>query len=237
VAPVTTVEYGYDPARAIGLATGFLGKGDVIIIEQQIFVCQTLFYPYGPLEWLQPVFDAVSTATAKGIIVVEAAGNGRMNLDNSICNDKFNRDVRDSLAIIVGAGSSTDHSRLDFSSYGSRVDVQGWGEKVTTTGYGDAFNPGDIRQKYTKVFSGTSSATPIVAGAVLDIQGILKGCGAELLAPAIMRQTLVDTGTPQANPGTGHIGPLPHIKPAVQAIAPGCVNAASDEPSLSAASP
>ncbi|MFL5259911.1 MAG: S8 family serine peptidase, partial [Hyphomicrobiales bacterium] len=211
--------------------------GDVIIIEQQIFVCQTAFSPYGPLEWLQPVFDAVSTATAKGIIVVEAAGNGNYNLDSAICNDKFNREVRDSLAIIVGAGSSTDHSRLSFSSYGSRVDVQGWGEKVTTTGYGDAFNPGDARQKYTYTFSGTSSATPIVAGAVLDVQGILKGCDAQLLAPAVMRQTLVDTGTPQGNPGTAHIGPLPHIKAALKATAPGCINARSDEPLLSAASP
>jgi hypothetical protein len=161
-----------------------------------------------------------------------------MNLDASFCNGKFDRKVRDSLAIIVGAGSPTDHSRLDFSSYGSRVDVQGWGVNVTTTGYGDAFNPGDVRQKYTKVFSGTSSATPIVAGAVLDIQGILKGCpGAQLLTPAIMRQTLVDTGTPQPSPENGHIGPLPHIKPAVQAINTGCVNAAADEPLLSATSP
>ena len=137
------------------------------------------------------MFDAVSTATAKGIIVVAAAGNGNMNLDGANCEGKFNRDVRDSLAIIVGAGSSTDHSRLGFSSYGSRVDVQGWGEKVTTTGYGDAFNPGDIRQRYTKVFSGTSSATPIVAGAVLDIEGRLEVCGHQMLVPFLMRQALV----------------------------------------------
>src|SRR4029079_1307540 len=237
-----TVENGFSPARAIGLATGFLGRGDVIIIELQASVCHyrpvLSFRPYGPLEWDQSVFDALSIASAFGITVVEAAGNGNINLDDANCDGKFNREVRDSYAIIVGAGSSTDHSRLGFSSYGSRVDVQGWGEKVTTTGYGDAFNPGDIRQRYTKVFSGTSSATPIVAGAVLDIEGILKGCpGAQLLTPAIMRQTLVDTGTPQPSPENGHIGPLPHIKPAVQAINPDCVNAASDEPLLSATSP
>src|SRR5262249_10231679 len=159
-------------------------------------------------------------------------GNGSGSLDSGLCHDKFNRNVRDSLAIIVGGGSPTDHSRLSFSDYGSRVDVQGWGENVTTTGYGDAFkpNPDDIRQRYTHVFNGTSSATPIVAGAVLDIQGILKGCGLQVLEPAVMQQTLVDTGTPQPSPENGHIGPLPHIKAALRAIAPGCVNAAPDEP-------
>jgi serine protease len=241
VAPVQTVENGFSPARAIGLATGFLGRGDVIIIEQQTYVCNyrpvLSFRPYGPLEWDQSVFDALSIASAFGIIVVEAAGNGNINLDDAKCDDKFNREVRDSYAIIVGAGSSTDHSRLSFSSYGSRVDVQGWGENVTTTGYGDAFNPGDARQKYTRIFSGTSSATPIVAGAVLDIEGRLEVCGHQMLVPFLMRQALVDTGTPQGNPGTGHIGPLPHIKAALKAIAPVCVNAGSDEPLLSAASP
>jgi len=241
VAPANTVENGFSPARAIGLATGFLGRGDVIIIELQASVCHyrpvLSFRPYGPLEWDQSVFDALSIASAFGITVVEAAGNGNINLDDANCDGKFNREVRDSYAIIVGAGSSTDHSRLGFSSYGSRVDVQGWGEKVTTTGYGDAFNPGDIRQRYTKVFSGTSSATPIVAGAVLDIEGRLEVCGHQMLVPFLMRQALVDTGTPQANPGGGQIGPLPHIKAALKAIAPVCVNAAADEALLSATSP
>jgi serine protease len=182
---------------------------------------------YGPLEWIQSVFDAVSTATAKGIIVVAAAGNGAVNLDGANCDGKFDRSVRDSLAIIVGAGSSTDHSRLSFSSYGSRLDVQGWGQSVTTTGYGDAFNPGDIRQRYTHTFSGTSSATPIVTGAVLAVQGVVKGCGVALLKPGKMRKVLANTGTPQANPGTGLIGPLPNIKKAVKATAPGtCIQAA-----------
>lgn len=228
VAPARTSEFGYDPARAIGLASAHLNKGDVIVIEQQYWVCG---FPqnenrYGPLEVLQSVFDAVSLATAKGISVVAAAGNGDVDLDGAGCGGLFDRAVRDSHSIIVGAGSSIDHSRLGFSSYGSRVDVQGWGGNVTTTGYGGAFNPGDIRQRYTHTFSGTSSATPIVAGAVLAINGVMKACGVNRLSPVNLRTKLVNTGTPQANPGTGHIGPLPRILAALKATkARSCVQA------------
>jgi subtilisin family serine protease len=177
---------------------------------------------------LQSVFDAVSTATAKGIIVVAAAGNGAVDLDGANCQGKFDTSVRKTRANIVGAGSSTDHARLGFSSYGSRVDLQGWGQNVTTTGYGGAFDPGDSRQRYTHTFSGTSSATPIVAGAVLAIQGVVKQCGLPPLTPSQIRDAMVSTGTPQSPAVAGHIGPLPRIKQALLASAPGsCVSAAT----------
>jgi subtilisin family serine protease len=178
VAPANTVEHGYNPARAITLAAGVLNPGDAILIEQQFGVCGGTHF--GPLEWLQSVFDAVAAATALGVVVVEAAGNGNVNLDDPACNNLFDRNVRDSGAIIVGAGDSGTRARLSFSSYGSRVDLQGWGNNVTTTGYGDLFNPGDERQEYTSVFSGTSSASPIVTGAALAIQGAVIKMG---LAP------------------------------------------------------
>jgi Subtilase family len=218
---------GYNPAAAIDHASsgaGVLGVGDVIIIEQQTDACGLGGTFYGPLEDIQSVFDAISTATAAGRIVIEAAGNGNVNLDSAACGTKFNRSVRDSGAIIVGAGSSTDHSRLSFSSYGSRVDVQGWGHNVTTTGYGDAFNPGnDERQRYTNTFSGTSSATPIVSGAALAVNGARLACGLPVLNSVQMRTALASSGTPQANPGTGNIGPLPSVLGAIIASPGGAV--------------
>ncbi len=218
MAPANTSQSSYSPARAISLASGQLRRGDVIIIEQQYWACgapdtSTI---YGPLEVLQDVFDAVSVATAKGIVVVEAAGNGAINLDGANCNSLFDRSFRDSGAIIVGAGSET-HAKLGFSSFGSRVDVQGWGQNVTTTGYGDAFFPGgDARQKYTSVFSGTSSATPIVTGAALQVNGIVKACGFPPLTSRQMRKVLAASGTPQSNPAAGKIGPLPNVAAAVR---------------------
>ncbi|MGO7983942.1 S8 family serine peptidase, partial [Rhizobium johnstonii] len=75
-------------------------------------------------------------------------------------------DYRDSGAIMVAAGSSTvPHERLDFSNYGSRIDCFGWGEGIDTTG-GSGTGTGD----YTTGFSGTSGASPIVAGAALLLQ-------------------------------------------------------------------
>jgi hypothetical protein len=192
-----------------------VGPGDVILIEQQTSVCGGT--QFGPSEWQQSVFDAIAAATALGIVVVEAAGNGGVNLDDPACGDRFDRNVRESGAIIVGAGSPSSHSRLGFSSYGSRVDLQGWGTSVTTAGYGGLFNPGDIRQRYTSSFNGTSSASPVVTGAVLAVQGAVMAMGLAPVDPIVLRQALVDTGTPQDNPAE-HIGPLPSIAAALEAV-------------------
>ena len=92
----------------------------------------------------------------KGIIVVEAAGNGFQNLDDAVSSRRptgfpaswknpFNMSNPSSGAVVVGAGApppnthgandGPDRSRLDFSNYGARVDVQGWGREVTSSGY------------------------------------------------------------------------------------------------------
>lgn len=211
IAPAATVAFGYNLPRAISLATAALRPGDVILLEQQMSVCGSS--SYGPVEWSQSVYDAIATATALGINVVEAAGNGAVDLDGAGCASLFNRTVRDSRAIIVGAGAPTTHERLWFSSYGSRLDVQGWGSSVTSSGYGDAFDPGDARQRYTYGFSGTSSASPIVAGSILALQGALKARGLRVATAEEMREALVSTGTAQS--GTTHIGPLPRLADAL----------------------
>ena len=57
-------------------------------------------------------------------------------------------------------------SRIFFSNYGKIVNVQAWGWHVTTLGYGDAQGDASEDRWYTLRFSGTSSASPIVTGAV-----------------------------------------------------------------------
>src|SRR5262249_58437039 len=88
LAPANTTKLGYNPANAILLAVAAGKPGDVIIIEQQIAVCgladpNKTCANCGPSEFMQPVFDAVQTAVANRFIVVEAAGNGGVNLDQA----------------------------------------------------------------------------------------------------------------------------------------------------------
>jgi len=213
----------YSVARAIECASGLMGPGDVLLIEAQTYGPRGAFVPP---EWDQAEYDAISVATAAGIVVVETAGNGGEDLDDVAFGGAFDRAVRDSGALIVGAGANpwyvdqSDRSRLDFSTYGSRLDLQGWGDDVITTGYGDAFDGGgDPDQYYTELFSGTSSAAPMIAGAAAILQGVQMACGGDPLPLATVRDILVETGSPQiAGPYPGHIGPRPDLRAALMRI-------------------
>lgn len=220
------------PARAIHETAKRLSPGDVLLIElhgpgpnskgkkgQQGFV---------PMEWWQPEFDAIKWATAKGIVVVEAAGNGGEDLDAAVYKGAFDRNVRDSGAIVVGAGASTVNgalparSRLGFSNFGARVDVHGWGGDVATLDYGDLQGCSSADRKYTAKFSGTSSATPVVAGAAVVVEGVYRKQHATPLSPRAVRDLLRATGTPQTAskqaPLTQNIGPLVDVARALAAL-------------------
>lgn len=73
---------------------------------------------------------------------------------------------------MVGAASArVPHKRSYFSNYGSRVDVYGWGMQLIL----QMLNQVNLQQIYILLaFSGTSSASPIIAGAAASIQGIAK---------------------------------------------------------------
>lgn len=219
----------YIPAFAISVAQSNTVAGDVILIEQQTPVCGLSYY--GPLEWVQSVYDAIKTATASGRNVIEAAGNGEVWLDQPACNNLFSKSVRDSGAIIVGAGTppgfgEADRARAYFSTFGSRVNVQGWGFNVVTTGYGDLQN-GDPNEWYTSGFSGTSSASPIVAGTVALLSSIAKQRGS-ILSPTWLRSVLITTGSPQqaalGAPLSQHIGPRPNLRKALTKLPAGGFN-------------
>ncbi|MBI2567630.1 MAG: S8 family serine peptidase [Candidatus Schekmanbacteria bacterium] len=216
-------------ANAINTAANQLSAGDVMLIELhrpgpdsgEACACNCSQHEYIAVEYWQADFDAIKAATAKGVVVVEAGGNGGMNLDNSIYGGRFDLGVRDSGAIVVGAAKA-DGTRQPtcWTSYGSRVDVHGWGEAVVTTGYGDLYNPGDDNRLYTDSFGGTSGASPIVVGAAVALQGVYKQGATstvEVLAPADVRQTLRDTGTAQGA-SAKNIGPLPDLRAAIDSV-------------------
>lgn len=94
---------------------------------------------------------------------------------------------------MVGAGSSSfPHERMWFSNYGSRIDVYGWGENVDTT---TAEQSRSAVNLYTSSFSGTSSASPIIAGAATLVQSIAKENLGRPYRPSELRAILSNENT------------------------------------------
>ncbi|KAM7195791.1 Peptidase S8/S53 domain containing protein [Naviculisporaceae sp. PSN 640] len=205
-----------NPPQAIMDATAALKFGDAMLLEMQV---QDVNQKYWPVEINDAEFDAIRLAVAKGITVIEPASNGGMNMDLPVTRYgettprgfliKGHRDFRDSGAIMVGAGSpSVPHTRLNFSNYGGRVDTYAWGTNIFTT----SSNMADDTNVYD-FFDGTSGAAPIVAGAVLSVQGMISANrGGRKLNAAEMRTMIVRGGTPSANPTSDKIGVMPNLK-------------------------
>ncbi|MFC4306694.1 S8 family serine peptidase [Cohnella boryungensis] len=200
-------------AEAILAATQVLSPGDVILLEIQIGYGG----PWLPIETQPAEFDAIQYATSLGIVVVEAGANGGADLDQYQHWDNkyiFNRDLpdfKDSGAILVGAGSSTaPHYRLGFSSHGNRIDAYGIGENVATLSSASVAST----TGYTDYFNGTSSASPVIVGAILQLQGIAKAKFGVPYSPAEIRRILrwLPFNTPTSDIANDRIGTLPNLQ-------------------------
>lgn len=238
---------GNSSAAAIRAAAQRLQAGDILLIELHRpgprfnFASRADQRGYIAIEWWPDDFAAIQFATSRGVIVVEAAGNGAENLEDALYNlrpngfpaswrNPFNRANPDCRAVIVGAGAppsgnhGPDRSRLDFSNWGACVDAQGHGREVCTAGYGNLQGGSNEDLWYTHTFSGTSSASPVVVGALACVQGMLRARGATLLTPLTARARLRATGSPQTDapgrPRTQRIGNRPDIRGIWNALFP-----------------
>ena len=213
-----------DTAYSIYFASLWLGRGDAMIILQH---CPGPESPpagnpatgtagYVPVEFYPATGDAVRFATARGIIVVEIAGNGGVDFDNDLYY-MLDR-AYDSGAILVGA-TKPDGTPEEFSNSGSRVDLNAWGDGVMTLGSGSGYGgqrymiDGDAHRCYWAGFGGTCSAASIVTGAVVSLQGVVRNQVSASLTPSQMRYLLAVSGTPQA-PGR-RVGPRPNLRQAL----------------------
>jgi hypothetical protein len=214
----------YNTADAILSAAAAMSAGDVLLLEAQTTYAGASGYV--PVEVEEATFDAIAYATSLGIVVVEAGGNGSVDLDafqdvngKKVLN-RSSADFRDSGAILVGAGSAAaPHSRLWFSNYGSRVDCYAWGEQIDTTGDGWT---GTLTDSYTTSFGGTSGASPIVTGAALIMQAYAQGRAQPVYTPGALRTLLSDAAlnTPSANPTSDRIGVMPNLRKIIRSFEP-----------------
>lgn len=217
--------------RSIKAAADMLEEGDIIQLEVSLQTSQSS--PPLPPEINPPIHDAIKYAVNKGIIVLQAAGNGNTNL-----NTTSQMPSDDNGSIMVGNGSinqvriKTGMSAVNGSNYGRRVNVQAWGDTVVATlgtwswsgvnpisgFHGETFGNSDHRA-YCYQFSGTSSALPIVSGVCAVIQSFAKDSLGYTLTSQEMRDLLIKSGHPQdSSTVSGHIGPIPDAERAIKIL-------------------
>jgi hypothetical protein len=184
-------------ANAI-LQAGVQGQpGDLILFVLMFLLGQISTTDWVPMEFLQSVYDATATVTGNGRLLVCAAGNGANNLDDPRLMRRFDRSFRDSGAILAAATAGDLPTRASYSNFGSRIDACAQGLYVVACGVGTMFWPnGDRRQAYTADHQGTSSATALIAGAMVALQGAARAQLGRSLDNAEIRSLLHQHGTP-----------------------------------------
>ena len=84
----------------------------------------------------------------------------------------------------------------------------------------------DINKWYSSTFAGTYGASPFVAAAVANIQGIAMKRFGFPLEPKEVRKLLTDTGLPQEDSyNDGGIGPLVNLRNAIDKLSDGNITA------------
>ncbi|ETS30309.1 peptidase [Photorhabdus temperata] len=140
--------------------------GDIISLNIQI-VANNRYYPF---TYIASNWQKIKSCADAGAIIIFSAGNGGINLAYDFTFPNYG----DHGGIMIGACTSINGYRLGFSNHNLYTSLNSWGENVATTGYSNLQHlPGNNRN-YTRSYNGTSSATPLVSGALALIQSYAK---------------------------------------------------------------
>lgn len=178
-----------------GLLPGAVAAGDVLLLEAQAENRYTYVDEEGEWTdiWFVPVeqkpltFEAIRTAVALQVIVIEPAGNyyggpppsNLQNLADPLNNiggnpaqsmDPNSANFADSGAIVVGA-TGNGVARLKSSNFGNRIDCYAPGLAIPSCTVVEDANGNEVEVLVQNAASSmTSAASAIVAGAALIIQ-------------------------------------------------------------------
>jgi subtilisin family serine protease len=180
VAPEATVVCGKvlgDNGSGSGVS---VSNGILWAVQKKVdIISMSLGSPYPD----QRIKDAIDVALAAGIPVIAAAGNEGPNLDTVGYPARFPG--------VISVGSIDRSKQISrFSSRGDRVDIAAPGDQITSTYLNNGY----------ATLSGTSMATPFVAGVCALLLAVRKAAGMEKLTPDklidLLHRTSVDLGSP-----------------------------------------
>ncbi len=220
----------FSTADAIVYAASKMRAGDVLLLESQFeFPSKPrIGYPVEIEEvrhGLGVVFAAIQSATNRGIVVIEPAGNGdatiQVDLDryedvpNNFPLNRNGTALVDSGAIMVGSAHANSRVRnLDCpTNFGSRIDCFAWGNNILTCGNG---GQGISTTEYTTLFpfNSTSGASAIIAGAAVLVQAWRQKLGRPRYTPNQLRCVLSHPSfnTPSSDPRIDLVGVMPNLR-------------------------
>jgi len=154
--------------------------GDIVAVNRQTAnfnVLGTFLPSLHDRTW----WEVTRSLSERGAVVLNAACNGTSVGDDSAGTTagygvdleqwRYFDDHGDADAILVGACHSWDGKPHQYSNYNYRYRMlNAWGNGVATLGYGALQDKRGHDRDYTDNYGGTSSATPLVTGALALIQ-------------------------------------------------------------------
>lgn len=146
----------------------------------------------------QEVYDALAYADSKGVLLIHAAGNDGVNLDenpNFPTNEYSFQSKPLDMYICVGASTrDKKHLAADFSNYSSRqVNIFAPGFEIYNT----------VPQSDYKILQGTSMAAPMVSGVAALLKSYFPSLSMKEIKDIMLASAKQYKGTMIPAPGTG----------------------------------